>query len=349
MKAYAKVPQYAPKEHPAVSQGRMGVLLTNLGTPDATDYWSMRRYLKEFLSDPRVIEAPRWLWWIILNGIILTIRPFKSGAAYDRMWDYERGDSPLRLIAQDQVAALKKRFEKHTDIEIDYGMRYGNPSIEAGIDALKQKGCDKILFVPLYPHYSAATTATANDKAFDVLKKMRWQPAVRTVPPYYDMHEYVKAIAQSVKDGVQALDFKPDLIITSYHGVPLSYLKKGDPYHCQCHKTTRLVREHLGWEKDKLMVCFQSRFGPEEWLQPYLDKTLEQLPEKGIKKLAVIAPGFSVDCLETIDEIGNEGKQEFIKAGGTHFAYVPCLNATGLGIDLIEKLVCDNLAGWVIR
>jgi len=336
-----------PKDHPVVAPKKVGVLLLNLGTPDATDYWSMRRYLKEFLSDQRVIEISKWIWWPILNGIILTVRPKKSGAAYDKIWDYEKGDSPLRVISKGQVNALKAQMSAHDDVVVDYAMRYGNPSTKSKLAALQEQGCDRILLVPMYPQYSAATTATANDKAFDALKQMRWQPAVRTAPAYFETDAYVDAIALSIENGLAKLDFEPDLVITSYHGVPKSYLMKGDPYHCQCLKSTRLVREKLGWAEDKLMVTFQSRFGPEEWLQPYTDKTLEALPAKGIKKVAVLTPGFSVDCLETLEEIAMEGREEFIEAGGEHFAYIPCLNDSELGIKVIEDVVRRELSGWI--
>lgn len=338
---------HLPKDHPAVQPKKIGVLLLNLGTPDATDYWSMRRYLKEFLSDSRVIEIPKWIWWPILNGIVLTVRPKKSGAAYDKIWDYENGDSPLRVIAQRQVEKLRSSYADQPNVVVDYAMRYGNPSTQSKLEELQAQGCDKILLVPLYPQYSAATTATANDKAFDALKQMRWQPAVRTAPAYFENDAYVSALAKSIEQGLANLDFEPDLVITSYHGVPKSYLMKGDPYHCQCYKSTRLVREKLGWPEDKMMVTFQSRFGPEEWLQPYTDKTLEALPEKGIKKIAILTPGFSVDCLETLEEIAMEGKEEFMEAGGEEFAYIPCLNDSDLGMDVIEDVVKRELAGWL--
>lgn len=338
---------HLPKDHPAVQPKKIGVLLLNLGTPDATDYWSMRRYLKEFLSDSRVIEIPKWIWWPILNGIVLTVRPKKSGAAYDKIWDYENGDSPLRVIAQRQVEKLRSSYVDQPNVVVDYAMRYGNPSTQSKLEELQAQGCDKILLVPLYPQYSAATTATANDKAFDALKQMRWQPAVRTAPAYFENDAYVSALAKTIEQGLANLDFEPDLVITSYHGVPKSYLMKGDPYHCQCYKSTRLVREKLGWPEDKMMVTFQSRFGPEEWLQPYTDKTLEALPEKGIKKIAILTPGFSVDCLETLEEIAMEGKEEFMEAGGEEFAYIPCLNDSELGMDVIEDVVKRELAGWL--
>lgn len=338
---------HLPADHPQILQKKVGVLLLNLGTPDATDYWSMRRYLKEFLSDQRVIEIPKLLWWPILNGIVLTFRPKKSGAAYDKIWDYENGDSPLRVIAQRQVDKLRDTYKDNQNVIVDYAMRYGNPSTKSKLEELKVQGCERILLVPLYPQYSAATTATANDKAFDALKEMRFQPAVRTAPAYFESDAYVSAIAQSIEQGVAQLDFEPQLVITSYHGVPKSYLMKGDPYHCQCYKSTRLVCEKLGWPQDKMMVTFQSRFGPEEWLQPYTDVTLEELPKKGIKRIAILTPGFSVDCLETLEEIAMEGKEEFMEAGGEKFAYIPCLNDSALGMSVIEDVVQRELSGWV--
>ena len=266
-----------PTDHPKDLPEKVGVLLLNLGTPDATDYWSMRRYLKEFLSDRRVIEVNRALWWVILNGIILQTRPQKSGRGYDKIWDREANDSPLRVITRRQAEKLQARFADHPDVVVEFAMRYGNPSTKSVLEKMQKAGCQKILLVPLYPQYSATTTATANDKAFDALKAMRWQPAVRTAPAYFDDPAYIKALGDSIREGVAKLDFTPDLVITSYHGMPVEYLQRGDPYHCQCFKTTRLLREYLGWEKDRLMVTFQSRFGPTEWLQPYTDKTLEAL------------------------------------------------------------------------
>jgi ferrochelatase len=323
------------------------VLLLNLGTPDATDFWSVRRYLKEFLSDARVIETNRILWWLILNGIILNFRPQKSGHAYAKIWDREANESPLRVITKRQTIKLGERLSAHPDIIVDYAMRYGNPSTKSRIETLQAAGCHKILLVPLYPQYSATTTATANDEAFDVLKTMRWQPAVRTAPAYFDDPFYIETLAKSIDAGVKALDFEPDLVITSYHGMPITYLKNGDPYHCQCFKTTRLVREYLGWPKEKLMVTFQSRFGPTEWLQPYTADTLEALPGRGIKKIAILAPAFSVDCIETLEEIAITGQEQFMHAGGERFAYIPCLNDSDGGMDMLEQMVRRELAGWI--
>lgn len=334
-----------PPGHPPVLPPKVGVLLLNLGTPDATDYWSMRRYLSEFLSDRRVIETNPLLWQPILQGIILSIRPQKSGANYERIWDKEAGDSPLRVIARRQAADLQRRLG--AGVVVDFAMRYGKPSTKSRIEALQAAGCTRILLAPLYPQYSATTTGTANDSAFDALKAMRWQPAIRTLPAYFEQPAYVSALARSIAEGVAALDFEPDVVITSYHGMPKEYLEKGDPYHCECFKTTRLVREHLGWPKEKLMVTFQSRFGPSEWLQPYTDQTLMALPKQGIKKVAILAPAFSVDCIETLEEIAITGREEFEHAGGEKYAYIPCLNDSEPGMEMLEAVVRNELAGWI--
>jgi ferrochelatase len=336
-----------PANHPPVQKPKIGVLLLNLGTPDATDYWSVRRYLKEFLSDPRVIETPRWLWWPILNLVILSFRPQKSGHAYAQIWDKKTDESPLLVITRDQTASLAQRLAGEDNVVVEFAMRYGNPSTQSKLEALKAAGCQKILLVPLYPQYSATTTATANDKAFEVLGTMRWQPAVRTAPAYFDDPKYIETLANSIREGVEKLDFVPDLVVTSYHGMPVEYLERGDPYHCQCLKTTRLVREHLGWAEDRLMVTFQSRFGRAKWLEPYTDATLTALPGKGIKKIAILAPAFSADCIETLEEIAIEGRQIFMDAGGEQFAYLPCLNDSAGGMDMIEAMVRRELSGWL--
>lgn len=338
---------HLPSGHPSFTSGKIGVVLLNLGTPDATDYWSVRRYLKEFLSDPRVIETPKLLWWPILNFVILSFRPQKSGSNYARIWDKERNESPLRVITRGQAEKLQTALSDRGDIIVDFAMRYGNPSTKSVIEKLKDQGCERILLFPLYPQYSATTTATANDKAFEALKHLRWQPAVRTVPAYYDDPVFIAKLAKSITDGLSGLDFEPDLVITSYHGMPKSYLDKGDPYHCQCYKTTRLVRELLGWDKDRLMVTFQSRFGPTEWLQPYTDETLKSLPGKGIKKVAILAPAFSADCIETLEEIAITGEEEFMHAGGERYAYIPCLNDSPDGMAVIETIVRRELSGWI--
>jgi ferrochelatase len=337
-----------PENHPPVRPRKLGVLLLNLGTPDATDYWSMRRYLKEFLSDQRVIETPRWLWWPILNLIILTVRPGPKGKDYDSIWNKERNEGPLKTITRSQAEQLQAAMAEAGDrIVVDWAMRYGNPTTESRIKALMDQGCDRILLVPLYPQSCAATTATACDKAFETLMKMRWQPAVRVTPPWHDDPAYIGALAATVRTRMAEIDFEPDMIVASFHGVPLEYLQKGDPYHCQCLKTGRLLRETLGLPRDKLMVCFQSRFGTAEWLKPYLIDTMAELPKQGVKKVLVIAPGFTADCLETLEEIEVENQEAFMHAGGEKFAYVPCLNDSAEGMDVIEKVVRRELQGWL--
>lgn len=339
--------QSLPSDQSQINPSRIGVLLLNLGTPDGTDYWSVRRYLGEFLSDPRVIETPKWLWWPILNLGILTFRPQKSGHAYAQIWDKEKDESPLRVITRDQAEALAQRLAGQNDIVVDFAMRYGNPSTRSVLEKMQAAGCQKILLVPLYPQYSATTTATANDKAFDALRDMRWQPAVRTAPAYFDDPNYVAALGNSIRDGVAALDFEPDLVITSYHGLPQSYVERGDPYERHCRETTRLARDYLGWPEERMMVTFQSRFGPTKWLEPATAETLEALPGKGVKKVAILAPAFSVDCIETLEEIAMQGRDSFMGAGGEKFAYIPCLNASAGGMDMIEAMVRRELAGWI--
>jgi ferrochelatase len=342
-----------PSDHPAAGFGRIGVLLVNLGTPDATDYWSMRRYLKEFLSDRRVIETPRAIWWPILNLIILSVRPGRKGKDYDTIWNKERDEGPLKTITRSQAEKLANFVSRGgaggdpSRIVVDWAMRYGNPSIASRVQALQAQGCERILLVPLYPHYAAATTATVCDKTFDVLKTMRWQPILRVAPPWFDDAVYIDALAESIEDHLSKLDFEPDVVIASYHGVPREYLDKGDPYHCHCMKTTRLLRERLGWPAEKLITTFQSRFGPAEWLRPYTDETIKGLPEKGVKKIAVITPGFTADCLETIEEIGVENAEYFMEHGGEKFARIECLNDTAAGMRVIEAVVKRELSGWV--
>ncbi len=339
--------RFTPKDHPQPAIGKIGVLLLNLGTPDATDYWSMRKYLKEFLSDRRVIEENPVLWWFILNGPILLKRPFSSGEAYRSIWNEERDESPLKTITRAQAKNLAKVFEGENRVIVDWGMRYGNPSTRSRVEALKEQGCDRILFFALYPQYAAATTATAYDKAFDVLKKMRWQPAIRTVPAYHDDPAYIDALANSLKQEVAKLKWKPDVILASYHGLPVEYFEKGDPYHCHCQKTTRLVREKLKWSDEFLRTTFQSRFGKAEWLQPYTDKTVEALAKEGVKNLAVITPGFASDCVETLEEIAVENGDIFKENGGKNFAAIPCLNDSVEGMSVIEAVVKRELGGWI--
>ncbi|WP_084397705.1 ferrochelatase [Henriciella aquimarina] len=340
----ADVPQHAPAGHPAVARGKVGVLLVNLGTPDGTDYWSMRRYLSEFLSDRRVIELNPLLWQPILQGPILTFRPSKSGAAYKKVW-MEEG-SPLLVYTRRQAEKLAARIGSD-ELLVDFAMTYGNPSIASKIERLKDEGCDRIAIVALYPQYSATTTASVHDRAFAALSKLRWQPAVRTTPPFFDKPAYVEALAASISEHLAGLDFTPDRVLMSYHGIPKAYFDKGDPYHCHCQKTTRLVAEKLGWSDGYAMTTFQSRFGPQEWLQPYTDKTLEALPGEGVKKLAVVSPAFISDCLETLEELAILGREQFTEAGGTHYSVVPCLNDSERAVDVIETVVKRELAGWV--
>ncbi|MEO6013904.1 MAG: ferrochelatase [Devosia sp.] len=338
------MPVQKPANHPRFPEPKIGVLLLNLGTPDGTDYWPVRRYLSEFLSDQRVIETNPLIWQPILQGAILSFRPQKSGANYARIWDKVEDDSPLRVITKRQAEKLQARLGDK--VIVDFGMRYGKPSTASRIEALQKAGCQKILLAPLYPQYSATTTATANDKAFDALKAMRWQPAVRTLPAYFDTPDYVAALAKSIADGVAALDFEPNVVLTSYHGMPETYLERGDPYYCQCLKTTRLVRETLGWSQEKIRVTFQSRFGPTQWLKPYTVNVLEELGAAK-KKVAILAPAFSVDCIETLEEIAITGHEQFEQAGGEHYAYIPCLNDTDLGMDMLESIVRNELMGWL--
>ncbi|WP_408022688.1 ferrochelatase [Stappia albiluteola] len=337
-----------PKDHRPVKAGRVGVLLVNLGTPDGTGYWPMRRYLEEFLTDKRVIEWPKALWYPILYGIVLNTRPKKSGRAYDEIWNRERDESPLRTITRSQSDLLGERLsDLGEDVLVDWAMRYGKPSIASRLTRLQEEGCERILVFPLYPQYAASTTATVNDEAFRTLMRMRWQPALRTVPPYHDDPAYIDALAASVEAKLAEIDFEPEVVIASYHGIPKSYFDKGDPYYCHCQKTTRLLRERLGWSKDRLIVTFQSRFGPEEWLQPYTDKTVEALAKAGTKKIAVINPGFASDCLETLEEIAGEAKEIFEHAGGERFVHIPCLNDSVGGMDVIEAAVRRELSGWL--
>lgn len=329
-----------PEGHPPVAQAKIGVLLVNLGSPDRPDARSVKRYLKEFLSDPRVVEIPQIVWQPIL-GIILNTRPKKSAALYASIWDRVRDDSPLRAITADQAAALQRSMP---GVHVEYAMRYGNPSIPLRLAAMKAAGCGRILIAPLYPQYSGATTATVVDAVGAAVAVMRRQPALRYLPPYYDDPAYITALADDVRTGIAALDFEPDLILASFHGMPARTLALGDPYHCQAQKTARLLRDALGRD---VRIAFQSRFGPAKWLEPYFDKTLETLPGEGIKKVAVVAPGFSADCLETLEEIAIRGREAFSHAGGTHFAYIPCLNAGEGGMRMLELLVARELAGWL--
>ncbi|WLR91771.1 ferrochelatase [Shinella zoogloeoides] len=336
-----------PADHPPVKHGKVGVLLVNLGTPDGTDYASMRRYLKEFLTDKRVIEWPRIAWYPILFGIVLNTRPGKVGKAYETIWNKDRNESYLRTYTRSQAELMATALKDYSEVVVDWAMRYGQPSIASRMEYLHKQGCERILVFPLYPQYAAATTATVNDKAFETLLKMRWQPALRTVPPYHDDPAYIDALAVSIEKHLETLDWEPERVLTSFHGIPKSYFEKGDPYYCQCQKTARLLRERLGWSGEKLMVTFQSRFGPEEWLQPYTDKTVEKLAQDGIKRIAVLNPGFVSDCLETLEEIAEQAAESFLHNGGEKFAHIPCLNDSPEGMAVLEKVVRRELSGWV--
>jgi len=336
-----------PPDHPAVPPRRIGVLLVNLGTPDAPEADAVRRYLGEFLSDRRVVEIPQIIWQPILRGIILRTRPKKSAHAYAQVW---RDDgSPLAAITREQSAALQGAFGP--EVIVDHAMRYGRPAIADRLKALKEQGCERILFAPLYPQYCAATTATANDAAFAALAAMRWQPALRTLPPYHDDPDYIAALKSSVEASLAKLDFTPDAVMASFHGMPQRTLELGDPYHCHCRKTARLLREALKETLGarELIVTFQSRFGRAKWLEPATDKTLAALPGRGIKRIAIVAPGFSADCLETLEELAIRGRETFLAAGGTDLAYLPCLNASEAGVEMLKKIVGRELAGWTAQ
>ena len=330
------------------SGGRIGILLVNLGTPDATDYWSMRRYLKEFLSDPRVIEENRLKWWLVLNLIILTVRPSRKGRDYKKIWNKQRNESPLKTITRSQSDKLEEMFEKvDRRIRVDWAMRYGNPSIRSRLDALAAQDCERILIVPLYPQYAAATTATVCDETFRALASMRFQPSLRVAAPYYAEPVYIDALANSLNAELAKLPFKPEVIVASYHGMPEDYVAKGDPYNKHCAETTALLRRRLKLDEDRLIMTFQSRFGSAEWIKPYTDATVKALAERGVKNLAVITPGFAADCLETLEEIAMENAEIFKHAGGKNFAAIPCLNDSIHGMAVIRDLVQRELKGWI--
>ena len=338
-----------PPSHPPVPAPKVGVVLLNLGTPDGTDYRSMRRYLDEFLSDRRVIDYPRWLWQPLLQGVILTKRPFSSGANYRKIWNTEADESPLLTITKAQTAAVAARLaERHGDrLVVDFAMRYGNPSTPSVIERLRDQGCERLVFFPLYPQYSAPTTATANDQAFRALMTLRWQPAFRTVPAYHDHPLYIEALAQSVEAAYAGLERRPEVLVASYHGMPERYLREGDPYHCHCRKTSRLLRQRLGFAEEEVVVTFQSRFGREEWLKPYTVEEVARLAQAGRRRIAVIAPAFSSDCVETLEEINGEIRESFLHAGGEEFTYIPCLNADAAHIDMMAAILERELAGWL--
>ena len=337
-----------PESHPQISYGKPGLLLVNLGTPETADAKGLRPYLKQFLSDRRVIETSPLIWQPILRGIILNLRPRKSARAYAKIWDRETNESPLRRYTREQAEGVARTLQAdYPDLHVTWAMRYGAPSIDSRLAEMKQAGCDQIVVIALYPQYSASTTATVYDEVFRSLLKMRWQPAIRTAGPWHDDPAYITAMADSVTAHINALDWQPEVIIASFHGLPVAYFKKGDPYHCHCAKTARLMREKLGRNEDSFRLTFQSRFGPAKWLEPYTDKTLEQLAHDGVRKVAVVTPGFIADCVETLEEINLEAKHLFEAAGGTDFTTVACMNNSPAGIEFLSDLSRKHLSGWV--
>ena len=339
-----------PADHPQIPAPKTGVLLANLGTPDHYSYWPMRRYLGEFLSDKRVIDYPAWKWQPLLQLIILTKRPFSSGAAYRSIWNEARNESPLMTITKAQTAKIATALKtRHGDgVMVDFCMRYGNPSTQSKVREMVAAGCQRILFFPLYPQYAGATSATANDQFFRALMDETWQPASRTVTAYFDHPRYIDALARSVERAYGGMAQKPDILVCSYHGMPLRYLMQGDPYHCQCQKTTRLLKERLGWADSDLVTTFQSKFGPEDWLKPYTVEHVADLAKQGKKNIAVIAPAFSADCIETLEEINEEIKDSFEEAGGEAFTYIPCLNDDDAHVEALCAVIDENLSGWVV-
>lgn len=340
---------HLPADHPPVAKPRVGIVIANLGTPDATDYWSMRRYLSEFLGDRRVIDLPAWKWQPILQGIILTIRPFASGKKYDSIWNKDRNESPLLTITRAQCEGLDAvlKAEYGDEVMIDFAMRYGNPSTGSVLEKLQKAGCNHIVFFPLYPQYAAPTTATANDQAFRALLQMRWQPAIRTVPAYFDDPAYIGVLGGSIASALASLPQQPEKLIMSYHGVPERYLLAGDPYHCQCLKTSRLVRESLGSGAPEIISTFQSKFGREKWIGPATIDKVTELARSGIRRIAIAAPAFSADCVETLEEIDMEIRHAFLSAGGEVFTYIRCLNDDTAHIALLADIIRREAAGWL--
>jgi ferrochelatase len=341
------VPIESAKPAPLAKPERVGVLLVNLGTPDTADTKGVRVYLKEFLSDPRVIEDQGLRWKLILNGIILRIRPGRKARDYRKIWNVEKDESPLKTITRAQAEKLGEAIADHDRVVVDWAMRYGNPSIRSRIAALTAQGCGRLLVVPLYPQYSAATSATVCDEVFRVLADMRAQPILRVSPPYYDDPDYIEALAASINTHLATLPFQPELIVASFHGMPQKYVDEGDPYQAHCEATTEALRKRLGLDATKLLLTFQSRFGFDEWLKPYTDKTIAQIAKGGVKRIAVITPGFSADCLETLEEIAQENAEIFKHNGGEQFAFIPCLNDSDPGMDVIRQLVLRELQGWI--
>lgn len=342
---------HAPADHPRVKKAKVGVLLANLGTPDGYDYWSMRRYLNEFLSDKRVVDISDWIWQPLLQLIILTRRPFTSGANYKLIWNHAKNESPLLTITRDQTAAIARELAVlyGDEVIVDFAMRYGNPTTASKVRKLVDAGCEKILFFPLYPHYAGATSATANDSFFKALSLEKRQPTARVVAEYFDHPLYIDALARSVERAYAALDHRPDVLVTSYHGMPKRYLMEGDPYHCQCARTSRLLAERLGWQKGSIEMTFQSVFGREVWLKPYTVDHVADLARAGKKRIALMAPAFSADCIETLEEINGEIRESFLHAGGEAFTYIPCLNDDAPHIAALVQVIGDNLQGWVTQ
>jgi ferrochelatase len=338
----------SPTSASAAGNGRIGVLLVNLGTPEGTGYWAMRRYLKEFLSDRRVIEENRLKWWLVLNLIILTVRPGRKGRDYDKIWNRQRDESPLKTVTRSQSDKLEEILDQlDKRLRVDWAMRYGKPSIRSRLEALADQNCERILLVPLYPQYAAATTATVCDEAFRALAQMRFQPVLRVAAPYYAEPVYIDALATSLTAELAKLKFKPEVIVASYHGVPEAYVAKGDPYVNHCAETTRLLRQKLKLDEDRLLMTFQSRFGKAEWVKPYTDATMRRLAGEGVKNIAVITPGFAADCLETLEEIGMENAEMFMHAGGENFVAIPCLNDGPGGMAVIRDIATRELKGWI--
>ncbi|WP_199555021.1 ferrochelatase [Sandaracinobacteroides hominis] len=334
-----------PPGHPPAPAGRVGLLLVNLGSPDSPDAPSVRRYLDQFLSDPRVVEIPRIIWQPILKLFVLTRRPKVSAANYAKIWDREANESPLKLITRLQSEALQGAFGP--EVIVDHAMRYGSPAIGERLAALRAQGCDRICVAPLYPQYSGATTGSVLDEVFDVLRGERWMPALRTMPPYHDHPAHIAALKTGLERGLAKLDFVPDRILLSFHGMPKRTLELGDPYHCQCQKTARLLRESTGRSEAEMPIGFQSLFGRAEWLKPYTLPLLEEMAGSGFRRVAVLMPGFSADCVETLEEIAVEAREAFLAAGGTHFAALPCLNDSDEGMEMLQILLRESLAGWV--
>lgn len=343
-----RFPSQPPAAHPRLPMGgKIGVLLVNLGTPDAPDTASVRRYLKEFLSDRRVVEANPLLWKLVLHGIILNVRPARTARNYAKVWRNDGSGSPLRHFTLKQAEGVSAALSGESRLVVDWAMRYGNPSLESRITALQEKGCDRILIFPLYPQYSASTNGSVADQTFRVLMKKRWQPTLRIVPGWHDHPAYIEAVAQGIEQHLSTLDWQPEVILASFHGIPKEYWDKGDPYPCFCAVTARLLRQRLQLDESRLLMTFQSRFGPKEWTQPYTDATLEKLAKDGIRKVAVFSPGFVSDCIETLEEIALGSAEVFNHAGGTHFTAIPCINDSPAAISAFTEIVRRELAGWI--